>query len=73
MFLTTLRLIVLSLLLRVGLFVGKILASTRRGEKLDLKDLSEIIINRTDRIGDAVLSRPLIELFCQYAREKGFR
>lgn len=39
---------------------------------MSLKSLKHIIINRSDRIGDAILSAPLIEIYIEELRDCGY-
>ena len=64
----TIKLLTLHLFLRVGLFFGMLLSHLHHHEKVSLKDIKTIIINRSDRIGDAVLTLPLLEIFMSECR-----
>lgn len=64
----TIKLLTLQLFLRVGLFFGMLLSHLHHHEKVSLKDIKTIIINRSDRIGDAVLTLPLLEIFMSECR-----
>ena len=68
----TFKLLVLQLFLSFGLFIGQLLSYAHRHPKVSLKDIKTIIINRSDRIGDAVLTMPLLEIFINECRVQGY-
>lgn len=43
---------------------------TNARQRVSLSTTKEIVINRSDRIGDAVITKPLLILFHQYALER---
>lgn len=64
----TLKLLTLQLFLSIGLFTGRLLSYVHHHSKVSLKNIKTIIINRSDRIGDAVLTMPLLETFIDECR-----
>lgn len=68
----TLKLLILQFFLSVGLFIWRLLSYIHHHPKVSLKTLKTIIINRSDRIGDAVLTMPLLEIFISECRAQWY-
>jgi hypothetical protein len=49
--------------------IGQFVFLFKKRKIYDVYDLDEIIINRSDAIGDASLTKPLLILLMQYLRD----
>lgn len=65
----TLRYITIKTLWYVSMKIGQFVFLFKKRKIYDVYDLDEIIINRSDAIGDASLTKPLLILLMQYLRD----
>lgn len=70
-FLLHIHLIFLRVASRFGVFLGKCLIYTKKPRSVDLKKLKTFYLNRSDRIGDAIISKPFIKLLIEWLRANG--
>lgn len=70
-FLLHIHLIFLRIASRFGVFLGKCIISVKKPKSVDLKKLKTFYLNRSDRIGDAIISKPFIKLLIEWLRANG--
>lgn len=70
-FLLHIHLIFLRIASRFGVFLGKCIIYTKKPRSVDLKKLKTFYLNRSDRIGDAIISKPFIKLLIEWLRANG--
>ncbi|NDK19321.1 hypothetical protein GW819_00600 [Candidatus Gracilibacteria bacterium] len=65
------HLILLRIASRFGVFLGKCIISVKKPKSVNLKKLKTFYLNRSDRIGDAIISKPFIKLLIEWLRANG--
>lgn len=65
------HLILLRIASLIGVWLGTIIIRMKRPKTLDLRNIRTFHLNRSDRIGDAIISRPFIKLLIAYLRDHG--
>lgn len=67
------RVIFLKWLVWISQGIGNVIKYIQKNQHIALSDVKCIIINRKDRLGDAIITKPLIELLHWYLRSRGYR
>jgi len=49
--------------------IGQLVFFLKKKKIYKIQEIEQIVINRSDRIGDATLTRPLIDILVHYLRE----
>lgn len=70
-FLLHIHLILLRIASHLGVFIGECIIYMKKPKNVDLKKLKTFYLNRSDRIGDAIISKPLIKLLIKWLRANG--
>lgn len=65
------HLILLRIASRFGVFLGECIISVKKPKRVDLKKLKTFYLNRSDRIGDAIISKPFIKLLIEWLQANG--
>lgn len=65
------HLLLLMLASRFGIFLGKGIIYMKKPKTVDRRKLKTFYLNRSDRIGDAIISKPFIKLLIQWLRANG--
>ena len=65
-----LKIILLKIVRDFALIIWNIVKFFRWNKNINLKNIKKIIINRKDRIWDAIISKPFIILFSKYIKEE---
>ncbi|MDD5376611.1 MAG: hypothetical protein PHH16_00675 [Candidatus Gracilibacteria bacterium] len=65
------HLFLLKLASRFGIWLGKCIIRMKKPRVVDYKNLETIYLNRSDRIGDAIISKPFIKLLIEWLRANG--
>ncbi len=70
-FLLYTHLFLLKLSSHFGVWLGKCIIRMKKPRTVDYKNLKTIYLNRSDRIGDAIISKPFIKLLVEWLRTNG--
>lgn len=70
-FILYIHLFLLKIMSHFGVFLGKCIIRMKKPQTIDLKNLKTLYLNRSDRIGDAIISKPFIKLLIQWLRNNG--
>lgn len=62
-----------AILVRIWLFTGDIIRRVRPNSELKLQDIATLVFNRSDRLGDAVITLPFILETVAHLRSLGWR
>ncbi len=65
------HLILLRIVSHIGVWMGMTIIRLKKPKTVDLTKLKTFYLNRSDRIGDAIISRPFIKLLIVWLREHG--
>lgn len=65
------HLFLLKLSSHFGVWLGTQIIRMKKPRTVDLKNLKTIYLNRSDRIGDAIISKPFIKLLVEWLRQNG--
>ncbi len=65
------HLFLLKLSSHFGVWLGACIIRMKKPRIVDLKNLKTIYLNRSDRIGDAIISKPFIKLLVEWLRQNG--
>ena len=65
------HLILLRIASRFGVWLGKCIIRLKKPKTVDLKNLQTFYLNRSDRIGDAIISKPFLKLLITWLRANG--
>jgi len=53
----------------IWIWLGNIISFFKKRKKISIKNVHTIIFNRSDRIGDAIITRPFLELFKNFIKQ----
>ncbi|MDP2103295.1 MAG: hypothetical protein Q8K26_00045, partial [Candidatus Gracilibacteria bacterium] len=70
-FFLSIHLLLLKIASHIGVWLGMGIIWMKRPRTVDCKKLRTIYLNRSDRIGDAIISKPFIRLLIQWLRSNG--
>ena len=62
-----------AILVRIWLFIGDIIRWVRPNRELNIQDITTLVFNRSDRLGDAVITLPFILETVAHLRLIGWR
>ena len=54
-----------------GVFLGTWIVRMKPSRTVDFRNIKTLYLNRSDRIGDAIISKPFIKLLIEWLRENG--
>lgn len=54
-----------------GVFLGKVIIGMKKPRTVDYRKLKTLYLNRSDRLGDAIISKPFIKLLIAWLRDNG--
>ena len=67
-FFTAVHILLLKFSSHLGILLGKIIIWSKKERIVDTKKLQTIYLNRSDRLGDAIISKPFLKLLAEYIR-----
>ena len=70
-FLLHLHLFLLKIASHIGVWIGFCIVRMKKPKTVDLEKLKTFYLNRSDRIGDAIISKPFIKLLIEWLRAHG--
>lgn len=65
------HLFLLKIMSHFGVFLGKCIVRMKPSRTVDFRNINTLYLNRSDRLGDAIISKPFIKLLIEWLRKNG--